>query len=103
MKLEKGMRVRAAGGFDHGLIKGNEYLVVFVDPIIPICTIAGSPRWYGVDCFKPLIRVKAPCVPSLDLHVKRATAAFHELSPEEQVAHWQAQRESWARSCVEFD
>lgn len=49
------------------------------------------------DRFKPVVRVKAVCVPSLDLMVRRANAAFAKLSPEQQTVHWEMQRRSWVR------
>jgi len=46
---------------------------------------------------KPHVRVKAPCVPSLDLLIKRAVAAFDAMTPEQKDAHVKAQRASWVR------
>lgn len=45
---------------------------------------------------KPL----SPPRPDLDELLARAQAAFEALSPLEQAAHREAQRQSWARSCV---
>jgi hypothetical protein len=52
---------------------------------------------------KPRVRVKARCIVSFDLLVKRAKAKLDRMTPEEQALHWQAQRESWVRGQVGWD
>lgn len=51
---------------------------------------------------RPVVRVKAPCIPSLDVMIKRASAWFNSLTPAEQEAHRKAQRESYVRGEMEL-
>lgn len=46
---------------------------------------------------RPVVRVKAKCVPSLSVLIKRAVAAVERMTPAERAAMDKAQRESWAR------
>lgn len=39
---------------------------------------------------KPRIRVKAKCIASFDLLVKRTKAKLDAMTPEQQAEHWQA-------------
>jgi hypothetical protein len=70
MQLEAGMRVRCvdAGGCEGGLYDGHDYTIdwfgVLCDmPCVVLKEIAHSGH-YLARRFKPIIRVKAPCVRS---------------------------------------
>jgi hypothetical protein len=98
--LEPGMRVRCvrADHYAKVLREGKEYTVSRVDE-------GGNWVWvdglmgYHLDLkrFKPIVRVKAKCVPSLSVLIKRAVAAVERMTPAERAAMDKAQRESWAR------
>jgi hypothetical protein len=53
--------------------------------------------------FKPVVRVKAKCVPSLDLLLKRSAAAVRAMTPDQREEMWRKQRESWVRGNTGWD
>lgn len=105
--LDPGMRVRCVegsgvSGYPGRVLTGTEYIVErHQDGMIWV----NGNQWYEWR-FKPVVRVKAPCIrtgQAFDLLVQRAVAAFEAMTPEQQVAHWGAQRESWVRGEMAFD
>jgi hypothetical protein len=83
----RSLRVGETYTFHHG----SNGLVVLVE--LP-------DREFSAERFKPVVRVPARCVPSLNVLVRRANAAHDLLTPAQQAEHWNAQRESWVRSCT---
>lgn len=64
MVLEPEMRVRCVmGGCSTGLIVGGEYVVRKVTHMGTVVQLKGMPIAYSAYRFKPVIRVKAICVP----------------------------------------
>lgn len=107
MKLTAGMRARCvhnlidSGAATPRLTVGKEYGILGNDGIcITVRDDFGDVcPWYAWR-FKPVIRVKAPCKPSLDILMERFVAKFNAMSPEDQEAHLRTQRESWVRGEV---
>jgi hypothetical protein len=98
MKLEPGMRVRCVLGASTFLTIGKEYLIEKVSLRYAwVVDDSGKRGNWLVYRFKPVVRVKAKCVPSLDLILKRSAVAFKPMTPEQQQAMQNAQRESWVR------
>lgn len=79
------------------LTRGKEYdatepFSTVGNSFVKIVDDAGIKSAWLVDRFKPVVRVKATCVPSLSVLVMRA-----RMTPEQQQAMQVAQRESWVR------
>lgn len=105
MNLEPGMRVRCVdAGSCGGLTNGTEYRVLEPRRDAPSAlvrvtggTLPATGATYYTNRFKPIVRVKAKCVRSIDLKIKAAVAWFAALSPDQQAAHVEVQRQSWVR------
>jgi hypothetical protein len=67
IKLEPGMRVRCVDDCGSvSLVAGETYTIAAVDPLCRFIGLVGGrnngrPSWF-VERFKPVVRVKAPCV-----------------------------------------
>jgi hypothetical protein len=95
---QPGQRLRCVDGFrsQGRLVEGHTY--TFRRRIGGMIEIEEFlEKEFFADRFKPVVRVKAVCVPSLGLMVRRANVAFANLSPEQQTVHWEMQRRSWVR------
>lgn len=104
MRLEPGMRVRCVdnkGGFGDALEVGSEYQVVLQDKLGMVKLDGFAAFSFVPHRFKPIVRVKAPCVPSLDLMLRRAVAAVEAMTPAERAEMQRKQAESWVRSCIQ--
>lgn len=106
-QLEPGDRVRCvdnAGGYGEVLTHGAEYEIAGVQSDSGLIQLRGV-HSYGFKArrFKPVIRVKAKCVPTLDLLLKRSNVAWRAMSPAGQEAMLQAQRASWVRGNTGWD
>jgi hypothetical protein len=102
IQLKPGMRVRCvnAGGVIGRKIRvGEEYVTRVADCWKPEQRIAlvGVVGVFYPHRFKPIVRVKAPYIPSLDLMIRRAVAAVEAMTPAQRAEMHQAQRESWVR------
>lgn len=96
MRLEPGMRVRCVdAGSNCLIVTGRDYVVAARQNDMVRVNQWGV--WYPIERFKPIVRVKAQCVPTLDLLMKRAVTAFNAMTPEQQETHRQEQRLSWVR------
>lgn len=99
MQCAKGMRLRCVDnrGVEWALNKGQTCNVVSCTP--GFVWVDESPCVFGFaqSRFKPIVRVKAPCIPSLDLLLRRAVAAAAGMTPEQREEMYRKQRESWVR------
>lgn len=100
--LEPGMRVRCVDAIGSSILEhGAEYVVEGKTKLGGTKLLGFRGGWYA-ERFKPIIRVKAPCIPSIDVMIKRAKAWFDALTPAEQKAHMTAQRDSYVRGEMEL-
>lgn len=105
MKLEPGMRIRVVDvGPNKRLMLGAEHVVAAYDPdnipfpsVTLVADTGDRKRSYFSHRFKPVIRVKAKCVPSLSVLLSRAEKAVLAFTPAEREAMHQMQRALWAR------
>lgn len=94
------MRVRCINDtyFKYLLKAGREYVAYAHNgDWISIGEPGKNQRDFLAKRFKPVVRVKAKCVASLDLLLKRSAAAVRAMTPEARETMMQAQRQSWVR------
>lgn len=102
VKLQPGMRVRYVGAKAGGFLqRGPDYTVQYSDG--DFVALRGCQYAVSTNDLKPVVRVKAPCVPLLEVLTARAIAAVAAMSPHQQAAHWAAQRDSWVRGNAGID